>query len=43
MITSETPDKMVEIIHNTWPQIFRPMKKTWKENNSQIQNSQKKN
>ena len=24
MITSETPYKMVEIIHDTWPQLFRP-------------------
>jgi len=43
MITSETPDKLAEIIRDTWPQIFRPMKKTWKENTSPIQSSQKKN
>jgi len=24
MITSETPYKVVGIIHDTWPQIFRP-------------------
>ena len=43
MITSETPDKMADIIRDTWPQIFRPMKKIWKENNSPTQSSQKKN
>jgi|SaaInlStandDraft_1057018.scaffolds.fasta_scaffold424931_2 hypothetical protein len=25
MISSETPSKLVEIIHDTWPQIYRPM------------------
>ena len=24
MITSETPYKLVEILHDTWPQLFRP-------------------
>ena len=24
MITSETPDKLREIIMDTWPQLFRP-------------------
>ena len=43
MITSETPDKMAEIIQDTWPQIFRPMKKKWKENTSPTKSSQKKN
>ena len=27
MISSETPYKLAEIIRDTWPQIFRPMKK----------------
>ena len=27
MITTETPDKLAEIIRDTWPQIYRPMKK----------------
>ena len=26
MISSETPYKLVEIIHDTWPQLYRPMK-----------------
>lgn len=27
MITSETPYKLIEIIHDTWPQLYRPTKK----------------
>ena len=26
MISSETPYKLVEIIHDTWPNLFRPSK-----------------
>jgi len=26
MISSETPYKMAEIIRDTWPNLFRPMK-----------------
>ena len=26
MITTETPYKLAEIIQDTWPQIYRPMK-----------------
>jgi hypothetical protein len=26
MISSETPYKLVEILHDTWPQLYRPMK-----------------
>lgn len=26
MISSDTPPKTIEILHDTWPQIFRPMK-----------------
>jgi len=26
MITSETSYKLVEIIHDTWPNLYRPMK-----------------
>lgn len=26
MITSETPDKLAEIIRLTWPQLYRPSK-----------------
>ena len=27
MISSDTPYKLAEIIRDTWPQIYRPMKK----------------
>lgn len=27
MITSETPYKLSEIIRDTWPQLYRPMKR----------------
>jgi hypothetical protein len=26
MISSDTPSKLVEIIHDTWPNLYRPMK-----------------
>jgi len=26
MISSHTPYKLAEIIHDTWPQLYRPMK-----------------
>jgi hypothetical protein len=26
MISSETPYKLAEIIHDTWPNLYRPMK-----------------
>ena len=29
MITSETPYKLVEIIHDTWPNLYRPIKKDY--------------
>jgi hypothetical protein len=29
MISSTTPYKLVEIIHDTWPQLYRPMKKVY--------------
>jgi hypothetical protein len=29
MISSTTPYKLVEIIHDTWPQLYRPMKKEY--------------
>jgi hypothetical protein len=38
MISSETPYKLVEIIHDTWPNLYRPMKLPY--NN---QRTQKKN
>ena len=27
MINDDTPDKLAEIIRNTWPQLYRPLKK----------------
>jgi hypothetical protein len=32
MITSTTPYKLVEIIHDTWPQLYRPEKKIYNKN-----------
>jgi hypothetical protein len=29
MISSETPYKLDEIIRDTWPQLYRPMKKEY--------------
>ena len=34
MITSETPYKTVEIIHDTWPQLYRPWVNSNKKPNS---------
>ena len=31
MITSETPYKLVEIIRNTWPNLYRPQKIVYNE------------
>jgi len=33
MITTETPYKLVQIIHDTWPQIYRPIKVNNKKRN----------
>ena len=30
MISSETPYKLAEIIQDTWPQLYRPMKREYK-------------
>lgn len=35
MITSETPYKLVEIIHDTWPQLYRPSKKCYDKKDKQ--------
>jgi hypothetical protein len=35
MITSETPYKLAEIIHDTWPNLYRPMN-LFKENDKTI-------
>jgi hypothetical protein len=41
MITSETPYKLAEIIQDTWPQLYRPMKREYnkekKQENEQVQ------
>jgi hypothetical protein len=29
MISSHTPYKLAEIIRDTWPQLYRPMKKVY--------------
>jgi hypothetical protein len=29
MITSETSYKLVEIIHDTWPNLYRPIKRDY--------------
>jgi len=29
MISSTTPYKLAEIIHDTWPQLYRPMKREY--------------
>jgi hypothetical protein len=33
MITSETPYKLAEIIRDTWPILYRPVKQTYNEEN----------
>jgi hypothetical protein len=32
MISSHTPYKLAEIIQDTWPQLYRPMKKVYNKN-----------
>jgi len=32
VITSETPYKLAEIIRDTWPQLYRPIKKEYNQN-----------
>jgi hypothetical protein len=34
MITSETPYKLAAIIRDTWPNIYRPAKETYNEENA---------
>jgi hypothetical protein len=38
MISSETPYKLAEIIRDTWPQIYRPIKKKENFNSQKIRN-----
>jgi hypothetical protein len=35
MITSETPYKLAEIIRDTWPNLYRPMKRVYNEKNNE--------
>jgi hypothetical protein len=42
MITSETPYKLAEIIHDTWPGLYRPMKKKYNDSKIEKQNDQRK-
>ncbi len=38
MITSETPYKLIEIIHDTWPQLSKPTKPLYNSKNSKEKN-----
>lgn len=38
MITTETPYKLAEIIHDTWPQLYRPAKIGYNEQKDKKQN-----
>jgi len=39
MITSETPHKLAEVIRDTWPQLYRPIKVSY--NKEKKQNNEK--
>jgi len=39
MITSETPYKLVEIIRDTWPQLYIPIKKKYNKEKSSNEKS----
>jgi hypothetical protein len=41
MISSNTPYKLAEIIHDTWPNLYRPMKMVYNNKNTQKQNDRK--
>ena len=41
MISSTTPYKLVEIIHDTWPNLYRPMKREYNTERTQKQNDRK--
>jgi len=41
MISSETPDKLAEIIMDTWPNLYRPMKREYNTQRTQKQNDRK--
>ena len=41
MISSHTPYKLAEIIRDTWPQLYRPMKINYNTERTQKQNDRK--
>ena len=41
MISSHTPYKLAEIIHDTWPNLYRPMKMVYNTERTQKQNDRK--
>ena len=41
MISSETPYKLVDIIRDTWPNLYRPMKREYNTESTQKQNDRK--
>jgi hypothetical protein len=41
MISSTTPYKLAEIIRDTWPQLYRPMKMPYNTERTQEQNDRK--
>jgi 3',5'-cyclic AMP phosphodiesterase CpdA len=41
MISSDTPYKLVEIIHDTWPNLYRPMKMVYNNERTQKKNDRK--
>ena len=40
MISSETPYKLAEIIRDTWPQLYRPMKMVYNKKEPEPKNEQ---
>ena len=41
MISSETPDKLAEIIRDTWPNLYRPMKREYNTQRTENKNDRK--
>jgi hypothetical protein len=41
MISSHTPYKLAEILHDTWPNLYRPMKREYNTERTQEQNDRK--
>jgi hypothetical protein len=40
MISSDTPYKLAEIIRDTWPQLYRPMKREYNKKEPEPKNEQ---